>query len=54
MDEVKNDEMRGRAGMASTTDQRVLRWFGHAERKDVYRMYEKGVDGECKWWASTG
>ena len=34
--------MRRRAGiemeLASRTDQRVLRWFGHVERMDEYRM----------------
>ena len=34
--------MRGRAGiereLASRADQRVLRWFGHVERMDEYRL----------------
>ena len=34
--------MRRRAGiereLASRADQRVLRWFGHVERRDEYRM----------------
>ena len=34
--------MRRRAGierkLASTADQKVLRWFGHVERMDEYRM----------------
>ena len=38
MDRVRNEEVRRRAGMerelASRADQRVLRWFGHAERMD--------------------
>ena len=42
MDSVWNEEVRGRAGMerefASRADQRVLRWFGHVERMDKYRM----------------
>ena len=42
MDRVRNEEVRRRAGMerelASRTDQRVLRWFGHVERMDEYRM----------------
>ena len=42
MDRVKNEEVRRRAGiereLASRTDQRVLRWFGHVERMDEYRM----------------
>ena len=42
MDRVRNEEVRRRAGieraLASRADQRVLRWFGHVERMDQYRM----------------
>ena len=42
MDRVRNEEVRRRAGiereLASRTDQRVLRWFGHVERMDEYCM----------------
>ena len=42
MDRVRNVEMIKRAGiereLASRADQRVLRWFGHVERMDEYRM----------------
>ena len=42
MDRVRNEEVLRRAGiereLASRADQRVLRWFGHVERKDEYRM----------------
>ena len=42
MDGVRNEEVRRRAGiereLASRADQRVLRWFGHVERMDEYRM----------------
>ena len=42
MDRVRNEEVRRRAGieieLASRADQRVLRWFGHVERTDDYRM----------------
>ena len=42
MDRVRNDEVRRRVGiereLASRTDQRLLRWFGHAGRMDEYRM----------------
>ena len=42
MDKVRNEEVRSRAGiekeLASRADQRVLRWFGHVERMDEYRM----------------
>ena len=39
---VRNDEVRKRAGieseLANRADQRVLRWLGHMERMDEYRM----------------
>ena len=42
MDTDRNEEVRRRAGiereLASRADQRVLRWFGHVERMDEYRM----------------
>ena len=42
MDRVRNEEVRRRAGiesqLASRVDYRVLRWFGHVERMDGYRM----------------
>ena len=42
MDRVRNEEVRRIAGMetelASRADQRVLRWCGHVERMDEYRM----------------
>ena len=42
MDRVRNEEVHRRAGieraLASRADQRVLRWFGHAERMDENRM----------------
>ena len=42
MDKVRNEEVCRRAGieteLASRADQRVLRWFGHVERMDEYRM----------------
>ena len=41
-DRVRNEELRRRAGiereLASRADQRVLRWFGHVETMDEYRM----------------
>ena len=56
MDGVRNEEVRRRAGiereLASRADQRVLRWFGHVERMDEYRMARrvlKGVDDGSKW-----
>ena len=42
IDRVRNEEVHGKAGiemeLASRSDQRVLRWFGHVERMDDYRM----------------
>ena len=42
MDRIRNEEVHRRAGtergLANTSDQRVLRWFGHVERMDEYRM----------------
>ena len=42
MDRVRNEEVRRRAGiergLAIRADQRVLRWFGHVEIMDEYRM----------------
>ena len=45
-----NDEVRKSAGiereLASRADQRVLRWFGHVERMDVYRMARRVLMAE--------
>ena len=42
--------MRRRAGiereLASGADQRVLRWFGHVERMDEYRMARRVLMAE--------
>ena len=42
MDRVENEEVHMRAGiereLASREDQRVLRWFGHVERMNGYRL----------------
>ena len=43
MDRVRNEEVRRRAGIA---DQRVLRWFGHVERMDEYRMARRVLMAE--------
>ena len=55
MDRVRNEEVHRRAGieteLASRADQRVLRWFGHVERMDEYRMARRvlmaEVSGGC-------
>ena len=50
MDRVRNEEVRMRAGiereLASRADQRVLRWFGHVERMDHYRMARRVLMAE--------
>ena len=50
MDRVWNEEVRRRAGidreLASRTDQRVLRWFGHVERMDEYRLARRVLMAE--------
>ena len=50
MDRVRNEEVRRRAGiereLASRADQRVLRWFGHAERMDECRMAKRVLMAE--------
>ena len=42
MNRVRNEEVRRRAGiemeLPSRAGQRILRWFGHVERMDDYRM----------------
>ena len=56
-DRVRNEDERRRAGiereLASRADQRVLRWFGHVERMDEYRMARLGVDGRSQWRTGT-
>ena len=50
MDRVRSEEVHRRAGiereLASRADQRVLRWFGHVERMDVYRMARRVLIAE--------
>ena len=50
MDRVRNEEVRWGAGiereLASRADQRVLRWFGHVERIDEYRMARRVLMAE--------
>ena len=53
MDRVRNEDVRRRAGIereiASIADQRVLRWFGHVERMDEYRMTGRVfIDGRSR------
>ena len=50
MDRVSNEEVRRRAGiemeLASRADQRVLRWFGHVEKMDDYRIARRVLMAE--------
>ena len=52
MDRVRNEEVRRRAGiereLASRVEQSrdVLRWFGHVERMDEYRMARRVLMAE--------
>ena len=50
MDRVRNKEVRRRAGiereLASRADQRVLRWFGHVDRMDEYRIAKRVLMAE--------
>ena len=50
LDRVRNEEVCRRAGiereLASRADQRVLRWFGHVERMDEYRMARRVLMAE--------
>ena len=50
MNRVRNEEVRRRAGiereLASRVDQRVLRWFGHVERMDEYRIARRVLMAE--------
>ena len=50
MDRVRNEEVCRRAGiereLVSRAGQRVLRWFGHVERMDDYRMAKRALMAE--------
>ena len=50
MDRVGNEEVRRKAGiereLASRADQRVLRWLGHVERMDDYRVARRALMAE--------
>ena len=51
MDRVRNEEVRRRAEiemeLMSRADQRVLRWFGHVERMDEYRLARRVLMAEA-------
>ena len=52
MDRIRNEEVRRRAGIerefASRADQRVLRWFGHVERMNEYRLARRMLMAEVR------
>ena len=52
MDRVRNEGVRRRAGiereLACRAAQRVLRWFGHVERLDEYRMARRVLMAEVR------
>ena len=58
MDRVRNEEVRRRFGiereLASRTDHRVLRWFGHVEIMDEYSMARKVLMAEVSGWRVRG
>ena len=64
IDRVRNEEVRRKAGiereLASRADQRVLRWFGHVERMDKYRLARRVLMAEvsggrvCQWRPRLG
>ena len=57
-DGVRDEEVRRRAGieweLASRADQRVLRWFGHVERMDEYRIARRVLMAEVSWGQVRG
>ena len=58
MDSVSNEKVLRRAviemELASTTDQRVLRWFGHVERIYVYRIASRVLMAEVSGCRARG
>ena len=54
---VRNEQVRRRAGiereLVSRADQRVLRWFGHVERMDEYRMARRVLIAEVSGGKGT-
>ena len=55
---VRNEEVRRKAGIenefASRADQTVLRWFGHVERMDEYRMARRVLMAEVRGERARG
>ena len=58
MDRVRHEEVRRRAvierELASRADQRVLKWFGHAERRDEYLMARRVLMAEVSGGRARG
>ena len=40
--------------LASKSDQRALRWFGHVERMDEYRMARRLLTAKVSWGRVCG
>ena len=57
MDGVRNEEVRRRAGiereLASTADQRVLRWLRTCGKNGPVPYGQKGVDDRRQWRTGT-
>ena len=59
MDRVRNEQVSKRAGiekeLVSRADQRVLKWFGHVERMDEYRIARRMLlMAEVSGWRVRG
>ena len=58
MDRERNEEVRKRARiereLESRADQRVLKWFWHAERMDECRMARRVLMAEVSEWRIQG
>ena len=57
-DRVRNEDVRRRAGilreMARRADQRVLRWVGHVEGVNEYRMTKRVLMADVSGWRVRG
>ena len=58
MDRFRKEDVRRRAGiereLASIADQRVLRWFGHVERMDEFRIARRVLMAEVSRGQARG
>ena len=53
MDRVRNEQVCRRVGiekeLVDRVDQRVLRWFGHIERMNEYRLTRRVLRAKVNW-----